>query len=97
MLYCTTPSAPSLPLSCNNPTPDANYWSRVTRGMDFDDADLVNGVAFNRVLWKGMMGNRPFPSRPTGKDLRQNREKILAEYRRNLQHQGTKTPKPAGD
>ncbi len=97
MLYCTQLPLPAPFLSCNNPTPDAKYWSRVTRGMDFDDADEVDGVTFNRILWKGMMGNRPYPGTPTGKDLRQNRDKILAEYRRTLQHHVTRTPKPAGD
>ena len=97
ILYCTQLPLPAPFQACNNPTPDAKYWSRVTRGMDFDDADLVDGVTFNRVLWKGMMGNKPYPSKPTGKDLRQNRDKILAEYRRTLQHQGTRNPKPTGD
>jgi hypothetical protein len=30
-----------------------------------------------------MMGNRPYPSRPTGKDLSLNRDKLLADYRRS--------------
>jgi DNA-binding beta-propeller fold protein YncE len=97
MLYCTQLPLPPPFLSCDNPTPDAKYWSRVTRGMDFDDADLVDGAAFNHVLWKGMMGNRPYPSRPTGMDSSQNREKLLSEYRRSLQRDVTKIPKPAGE
>ena len=97
MLYCTQLPLPPPFLPCNNPTPDAKYWTRVTRGMDFDDADLVDGASFNRILWKGLMGNRPYPSRPTGKDLRQNREKLLVEYRRSQQRPATKTSRPAGD
>ncbi len=77
-----------------NPTPDAKYWARVTRGMDFRDADRVDDDTFNRVLWRGMMGNRPYPSRPTGKDLRQNREKLLADYRRSLAHKMARAPRP---
>ncbi len=42
-----------------------------------------------------MMGNRPYPSRPSGKDLRQNRDKLLARYRQSLQPKGM--PRPAGD
>jgi hypothetical protein len=65
--------------------------------MDFDDADLVDGAAFNHVLWKGMMGNRPYPGRPTGKDLSQNRDKLLAQYRHSLEPKAAQIPKPARD
>jgi hypothetical protein len=30
------------------------------------------------------MGNRPYPAKPTGADLRQNRAELLARYRRSL-------------
>jgi DNA-binding beta-propeller fold protein YncE len=97
ILYCT-----KLPLSgpaqpCTNPTPNVAYWARVTKGMDFTDADLVDGGEFNRVLWKGMMGNRPYPSTPTGLDLSQNREQLLARYRRSLHQKPAKASKPMGD
>jgi hypothetical protein len=97
ILYCTSLPLPSPALPCNSPTPDAKYWARVTRGMDFRDADRVDDDTFNRVLWRGMMGNRPYPSRPTGKDLRQNREKLLADYRRSLAHKIAHALKPAGN
>ena len=41
---------------------DARYWARVTRGMNFKDADLVDPAEFNRILWKGLMGNQPLPT-----------------------------------
>jgi hypothetical protein len=63
--------------------------------MDFRDADRVDDDTFNRVLWRGMMGNRPYPSWPTGKDLRQNREKLLADYRRSLAHKTPRAKRPA--
>jgi hypothetical protein len=97
ILYCTSLPLPGPALPCNSPTPDAKYWARVTRGMDFRDADRVDDNTFNRVLWKGMMGNRPYPSRPTGLDLSLNREKLLAAYRRSLAHQTAHAPRPAGD
>jgi DNA-binding beta-propeller fold protein YncE len=97
ILYCTSLPLPGPALPCNSPTPDARYWARVTRGMDFRDADRVDDDTFNRVLWRGMMGNRPYPSRPTGKDLRQNRDKLLADYRRSLAHKTARTPRPAGN
>jgi len=40
---------------------DARYWARVTAGFDFSDADLVPPLRFNKVLWRGTMGNRPYP------------------------------------
>jgi DNA-binding beta-propeller fold protein YncE len=97
ILYCSQLPLPAPLLPCNDPTPDVKYWTRVTRGMDFDDADLVDGATFNHVLWKGMMGNRPYPSRPSGKDLSQNRDKLLADYRRSLKPKAAHMPKPAGE
>jgi YVTN family beta-propeller protein len=84
ILYCTNLPLPSPRQPCNNPAPDARYWARVTKGLDFDDADRIDGSAFNRILWKGLMGNKPYPAAPTGIDLRQNREKLLADYQRSL-------------
>jgi DNA-binding beta-propeller fold protein YncE len=96
ILYCTSLPLPTPALPCNSPTAnDARYWARVTKGMDFRDADRVDDDTFNRVLWRGMMGNRPYPSRPTGKDLRQNRDKLLADYRRSLAHETARAPRPA--
>jgi DNA-binding beta-propeller fold protein YncE len=98
ILYCTSLPLPGPALPCNNPTAnDSRYWARVTKGMDFTDADRVDDDTFNRVLWRGMMGSRPYPSRPTGKDLRQNREKLLADYRRSLAHKTNHAPRPAGN
>jgi hypothetical protein len=65
--------------------------------MDFTDADLVDGGQFNRILWKGLMGNRPYPAAPTGFDLRKNREQLLARYRQSQYQRAAKTSKPAGD
>ncbi|MBZ5607499.1 MAG: phosphoesterase [Acidobacteriia bacterium] len=56
------------------PTHNAKYWARVTKGMDFTDADRVDPAAFNRVLWKGMMGNKPYPAALSAKNLKKNRK-----------------------
>jgi DNA-binding beta-propeller fold protein YncE len=95
ILYCSQLPLPQPGLPCNDPTPDAKYWARVTRGMDFDDADQVDGATFNHVLWKGLMGNQPYPSRPSGKDLRQGREKLLANYRQSIRPK--RTSRSAGE
>jgi len=93
ILYCTKLPLPSPAQPCNNPTPNVAYWTRVTRGFDFSDADLVDGGQFNRVLWKGMMGGKPYPAAPTGLDLRQNRAQLLAHYRQTIQQRPAKVPK----
>ena len=44
------------------PKHDATYWARVTAGFDCSEADQVPTAQFNRVLWTGLMGNRPYPA-----------------------------------
>ncbi|MFZ0478846.1 MAG: putative Ig domain-containing protein [Terriglobales bacterium] len=97
ILYCTNLPLPAPIQPCTNPTPDSRYWARVTAGLDFTDADRVDGGTFNRILWKGLMGNRPYPAAPTGKDLRLNREKLLADYRRSLTQEEKWRSKTAKD
>jgi len=84
LLYNTSLPLPPKPSGMIVPRPahDAKYWARVTKGLDFTDADRVDAGAFNRILWKGMMGKKPYPNAPTGADLRHDREQLLARYRR---------------
>jgi len=86
LLYKTKLPLPPKPanLAVAKPAHDAKYWARVTKGMDFTTEDRLDPADFNRILWKGVMGNKPYPAAPTGKDLRQNREQLLAHYRRSL-------------
>ena len=62
-------------------THDAKYWARVTKGMDFGTEDRFDFARYNRILWKGLMGSKPYPAAPTGVDLRQNRGELIARYR----------------
>jgi YVTN family beta-propeller protein len=43
------------------PKHSAKYWTRVTKGFDFSDADRVPPLRYNQVLWKGLMGSKPYP------------------------------------
>jgi hypothetical protein len=43
------------------PQHDAQYWDKATQGFDFSEADRVPTAKFNRVLWRGLMGKRPYP------------------------------------
>jgi hypothetical protein len=88
MLYAPNTTLPLPPkpagLIVPKPARNANYWAQVTKGMDFTTEDRVDPADFNRILWKGMMGRKPYPAAPAGTDLRQNREELLARYRRSL-------------
>ena len=59
----------------------ASYWARAERGFTFADADLNDEDAFNRVVWTGMMGGRPYPAVRSGVDLSRHREARLSAWR----------------
>jgi YVTN family beta-propeller protein len=42
---------------------DAQYWEKATAGYDFSGPDRVSPGKFNRVIWKGLMGDKPYPVR----------------------------------
>ena len=44
------------------PQHSAAYWDEVTAGFDFSEADQVPPAQFNRVLWAGLMGSKPYPA-----------------------------------
>ena len=85
-LYNTKLPLPLKPASLivPKPTHDAEYWAEVTKGMDFTSADKMDFPTYNRILWTGLMSSQPYPSAPTGMDLRQNREELLARHERSL-------------
>jgi hypothetical protein len=64
-------------------THDAAWWEAQTKGMDFSKADHVNPEAFNRVVWKGLKRDLPYPTNRSGTDLRQNRVKLLQKAEAN--------------
>jgi hypothetical protein len=43
------------------PTHDAKYWANATKGMDFSVEDHFDFKAYNHILWKGLMGDKPYP------------------------------------
>jgi DNA-binding beta-propeller fold protein YncE len=73
-------------------THDAKYWARVTKGMDFSSEDKFNFAQYNRILWTGLMGNKPYPDKPTGKDLRKNRKEYLASDKRSMKQEAAQKP-----
>jgi hypothetical protein len=59
------------------PLHDAGWWAAKTQGFTFAKEDLNDASAYNRVLWEGTMGDRPYPTTRSGLDLRHNRRKLL--------------------
>jgi YVTN family beta-propeller protein len=46
-----------------HPTHDAAYWAAATAQFDFSKEDnLGDPDAFNRIIWKGLKGDVPYPS-----------------------------------
>ena len=89
------PLTPPVGLVVPKPTHTGEYWARATQGMDFTSEDRMDFAEYNHILWKGLMGNRPYPAKPTGKDLRQNREKLLARYKLSLKENAAQAKKPS--
>ena len=80
--------------SVPKPTHDARYWAAATKGMDFSAEDRINFGQYNRILWKGLMGNKPYPAKPTGLDLRANRTELLSRYRTGVSKTASTAVKP---
>jgi hypothetical protein len=62
------------PICPNLKTRSSAYWTKVSRGQNFDVEDHLNVDAFNRALWRGRMGFwQSYPTRD-GIDRRGNRQ-----------------------
>jgi YVTN family beta-propeller protein len=59
------------------PLHDAAWWAERTKDFDFTDADKNDPSVYNRVLWEGTMGGKPYPAGRSGLDLRRDREALL--------------------
>jgi len=63
--------------SIPKPTHDAVYWAEKTKDLDFTREDNVNPNKFNRIVWEGLHGNKPYPTVRSGLDLRRSRSLLL--------------------
>lgn len=72
-----------------HPLHDAAWWAEATKGMDFSVEDHLDTAKYNRILWTGTMGDKPYPEVRSGVDLRANRGQLLKAYR---EHQTEQTP-----
>jgi hypothetical protein len=60
-----------------HPRHDAAWWEAKTKGFDFSEPDHVDPDKFNRVIWEGLMGDKPYPTTRSGADLGRNRVQLL--------------------
>ena len=44
------------------PRHSPQYWQRVMQGQNFAIEDALDTDSFNRALWRGLMGQRPYPT-----------------------------------
>ena len=58
------------------PAHDAEYWAEHTASFDFTGEDKLDAEQFNRVLWTGLMGEKPYPEERNGRDLRKRRNHL---------------------
>jgi hypothetical protein len=56
---------------------DAAYWHKRLGDQDYDEEDKLNTPRFNKEIWKGMMGKKPYPNVRGGQDLRAGRSALL--------------------
>jgi hypothetical protein len=52
---------PTATLTVPTPTHTAAWWAQQTAGMDFRVEDRIDANAFNHILWRGLIGDRPYP------------------------------------
>jgi YVTN family beta-propeller protein len=87
---CAAPVSPSLVPACSNSsakiTPvmpelhNAAWWAENMKNFNFQNEDRLDTVAFNHVLWQGIMGDLPYPILRNGLDLRKNRPQLLKKW-----------------
>jgi len=65
-----------------HPTHDSAFWAAATRGLDFSGEDKLDGAAYNRILWRGLMEGQPYPDTQSGRNLRLHRVELLIHSRR---------------
>jgi len=74
LLYNTTLPLPSIGSANKAGIPQsthtAAWWEAKTKGMDFTQEDRNDPATFNRIIWEGMMGNKPYPTSRSGAELR---------------------------
>jgi YVTN family beta-propeller protein len=89
-VLCKKPVDPSLVPGCKSPsarkTPavpmlhDGNWWRLNSKHFVFNGPDKNDARAFDELVWRGTVGDVPYPSARTGEDLSAGRPAVLAHY-----------------
>jgi DNA-binding beta-propeller fold protein YncE len=68
----------SKPAGAGFSTHDGSYWIEKTAGLDFTREDgLKDPEQYNRIIWEGIKGDVPYPTKRSGLDLRHDRAALL--------------------
>jgi hypothetical protein len=59
---------------------NGNWWRLQTKRMVFNGPDKNDAAAFNRLLWKGIVGDAPYPDERNGLDLSVDRAQVLSIF-----------------
>jgi YVTN family beta-propeller protein len=47
---------------------DGAWWAKTTQNFNFKRPDAIDSAQFNRILWRGIMGDKPYPTRPSKRE-----------------------------
>lgn len=90
-ILCMPPVDPTLVPECKNPADrqitaavkplhDGVWWANATKGFNFKAPDLNNAQSFNRILWKGILGDdKPYPAYPVEQTVEQGKNDRAAD------------------
>jgi DNA-binding beta-propeller fold protein YncE len=76
-ILCRAPVDPALIPECHDPSSmrtaatqpkhDGAWWANATKGFNFKAPDSLDAGAFNRILWRGVVGSgKAYPSKRSG-------------------------------
>ena len=65
---------------------DGMWWAKSSEGFNFRKPDALDTASFNRVLWKGVMGDKPYPNTRSGRDLSKDRQESLKNLSLSTRH-----------
>ena len=88
VLYTTDlplPKKTSADASQDKPTRDASWYAERTVGWNWRGEDKNDADAFNRLVWEGMFGDKPYPTERSGEDLSRDRQALLAQAQASLE------------
>ena len=88
VLYTTQlplPPKQSADASRDKPAREASWYAERTVGWDWRGEDKNDADVFNRLVWEGMFGDKPYPTERTGEDLSRNRQALLAQAQASLE------------